>query len=132
MRSETVLVVDEDAVALQHCCSVLAGAGYQVLWASSTQQAFDIWSCRGEIDLAVVSAVTPGMSGLELIQARQKPHARTLMSGRGPEEVKDLVANGGADYHVFWKPFDVAIFLQIISNLLAKPRGVASSQAAAA
>ena len=68
MQSETILVVDDDAVALEFCCSVLAHDGYRVLRAESGENALDVCRSDAPIDMALVDVVMPGMSGIELVK----------------------------------------------------------------
>ena len=125
MNLETILVVDDEGIVLEFCDSVLARVGYHVLRASSGEQALKICGDRiGAIDLVLVDVVMAGMSGVELVDRlnHQKQTMRiAMMSGYSPEEVKKLIAAGGADYHFFWKPFQPKSFLQTIRNLLDRP-----------
>ena len=110
MSSRIVLIVNDDPVALERCCPILEQKGYQVLRARSTQQALGVWSGNSEaIDLALVDGVMPGMKGLDLVAEKDSSDA-----------VDTLVANVGANYLIFRRPFDLTIFLQMTSNLRAK------------
>src|SRR5215831_14756844 len=127
MQSETILVVDDDGLALEFCCSVLAHEGYRALPAASGPEALEI-CCRSgpTIHLALVDVVMPGMGGIELIkrmeQVLENVPKIALISGYSPEEVGRLIGAEGSNYRIFWKPFDIRIFLQMIRNVLEAPQ----------
>src|SRR5437870_4700535 len=108
----TVLVADDDPVALAYCCSALEQNDYQVLRATSTQEAIEVWSRNSEvIDLAFLDVSLPGTSGLAHLET-------ALMSGGAVS----LIPTGGG-YRIFLKPFDLTIFLELIGGLHTKPNG---------
>jgi hypothetical protein len=45
-----------------------------------------------------------------------------LISGYTPEEVDRLIGVEGSSYRIFWKPYDLRIFLQMIRNVLDTPQ----------
>ena len=125
MQSETILVVDDDPVALAFCCTVLTREGYGVLRAQSGQQALEICQSAERIDMALVDVVMPEMSGIELVKQLEKLEKSpriALISGYTPEEVARLTGEDGSNYRIFWKPFDIRIFLQMIRNVLDAPQ----------
>jgi len=125
MQSETILVVDDDAVALEFCCSVLAHDGYRVLRAQKGEEALDVCRDGARIDMALVDVVMPGMSGIEVVKRMEllEPTPKVaLISGYSPEEVENLIGEQGSTYRIFWKPFDIRIFLQMIRNVLDAPQ----------
>lgn len=126
MRSETILVVDDDVLALEFCCSVLAHDGYRVLRATNAREALDLCFDRGaQIDMALVDVVMPGMGGIELVkrlEGMERNPRVALISGYSPEEVDSLIGQDGSGYRIFWKPFDIRIFLQMIRNVLDSPQ----------
>ena len=125
MNTEAILVVDDDAIVLDFCCSTLSRSGYRVLRAEGGRQALEIHKReKGRIDLALVDIVMPEMTGIELVKRLQTgKHAPkvALMSGYSPEEVRRLIGDDGSAYRVFWKPFAGRVFLQMIRNVLDKP-----------
>jgi len=52
-----------------------------------------------------------------------------LISGYTPEEVASLIGDDGSSYRIFWKPFDIPIFLQMIRNVLDAPQREIASYA---
>jgi two-component system, cell cycle sensor histidine kinase and response regulator CckA len=66
--TETILIVDDEPFILDLACSMLKRNGYNVLCASSAQQALDLIQTDPDqkIDLALLDIVMPGMDGAEL------------------------------------------------------------------
>ena len=67
----------------------------------------------------------PEMTGIDLVkrlEATDYIGKIALMSGYSPEEVDRLIGREGSNYRIFWKPFDVRLFLQMIRNVLDTPR----------
>ena len=90
-RTETVLLVEDDALLLQLVSEVLRQAGYQVLEASNAGEA--LLACEqhtGEIHLLLSDVVLPRLNGLELAARvrRQHPNLRVaFMSGYADETI---------------------------------------------
>jgi len=126
MPAEAILVVDDDLAALELCCTELSSNGYEVLKASSGEEALQICEREnGRIDLALVDVVMPEMTGIELLQRLEvAPHTPrlALISGSSPEEVDRLIGAEGSSYRVVWKQYDIPIFLQMIRNVLDTPQ----------
>ena len=125
MPSETILVVDDDAAVLEFCCSVLAEQGYRVLPAPSGLEALAICGRGERIDMALVDVMMPGMTGIELVKRLEflEPSPKVaLISGYSPDEVSKLIGADGSGYRIFWKPYDLRVFLQMIRNVLDRPR----------
>jgi two-component system cell cycle sensor histidine kinase/response regulator CckA len=132
MEPETILVVDDDATARAFCCSVLSHDGYRVLPAGSGQEALDICMNGERIDMALVDVMMPEMTGIELLkrlETLQRTPKVALISGYTPEEVASLIGDDGSSYRIFWKPFDIRIFLQMIRNVLDAPQREIASYA---
>jgi CheY-like chemotaxis protein len=122
--SETILVVDDEPISLRFCCNVLNGSGYRALPASSGAEALEVLDREPGVDLALVDVVMPGMNGVELLRRLETLPNRprvALMSGYSPNEVERLIGGEGSDYRIFWKPFDVPLFLKMIRNVLDAP-----------
>jgi hypothetical protein len=65
--SKTILVVDDDSSVVTVVCKILTTCGYQVLEATSVEEAIAaVEQNRSGIDLLVVDAVMPKVSGPEL------------------------------------------------------------------
>lgn len=132
MRPETILVVDDEPGALDFCCSVLSAQGYRTLRAASGQEALEVHADVGSVDLALVDVVMPGMSGIEVVkqlEAQETPPRIALISGYSQDEVERIIGAEGSRYRIFWKPFEIGIFLQMIRNVLDTPQREAAFSA---
>ena len=93
---ETLLIVEDDPAVRNLVASSLRREGYQLLLASSAEDALEIVeSHRGTIDLLVTDAVMPGRSGIDLVRelmTRQPGLPVILMSGYTEETlpIRDL------------------------------------------
>ena len=123
--AETILVVDDEASSLDFCCEMLIASGYNVLRARSGFEAMDIFERDGyRISFALVDVMMPEMTGIDLSKRLEETNSGlkiALMSGYSPEEVERLIGREGSSYRIFWKPFDVRIFVQMIRNVLDAP-----------
>jgi len=120
--SETIVVVDDQAVVLEFCRTTLERAGFKVFTASSGEQALSLFKPnRSPIDLALIDIVMPGMSGIELARRLERLNAGVrivLMSGYSPDEVKRVVGETASQYRCMWKPLDPRTLVQMIKNAL--------------
>lgn len=120
--SETILVTDDEPVALDFCTLALRRAGYHVLSATSGEQALGYFqSGRSQIDLALIDVVMPRMSGIELVKRIEELNLNTrivLMSGYSPDEVKRLLGSDASQYRSMWKPFEAGTLAKMIRNVL--------------
>jgi len=127
----TILIVDDEPIALEFCRSALTRAGYRVLTAASADEAVR-WFEPGHssIALALLDVVMPGTGGAALAQriVKLRPDTRiVLMSGYAPDEVKRLVGNDAAAYRSMWKPFEADTLVRMIRNVLGEPPGPPSA-----
>jgi CheY-like chemotaxis protein len=83
--NETVLVVDDDPLALDLIELMIAPLGYQVLLATSGEEALGLAENNGgEIDLLLTDMLMPGQTGLDLVKQFIKKYPKTkvlFMSG---------------------------------------------------
>ena len=123
--SATLVVVDDEPIALEFCRATLIRAGYNVLTASSGEQALNHFkSSRSPIDLALIDVVMPGMNGMELVKRLEKLNPGTrivLMSGYSPDEVQRIMVDDASSYRSMWKPFEAATLVQMVKNVLDMP-----------
>jgi signal transduction histidine kinase len=84
-HGETILVVEDEAPVRQTLAHLLAGLNYQVLTASSAENALEIHAAHaGEVALVLTDLVMPGMGGLGLVRELRQREARVpvvMMSG---------------------------------------------------
>src|SRR5260370_30453481 len=132
MQSETILVVDDEASSRECCSTVLASEGYRVRRGGGGADALKICDNEGPIDLVLVDVVMQGMNGIELakqIEILEGAPRIALISGYSPDEVERLIGTDGSRYRIFWKPFEIGIFLQMIRNVLDAPQREAAFSA---
>jgi CheY-like chemotaxis protein len=123
--SETILVVDDEAIVLRFCNTVLSGAGYRVITAPDAHAALEIYNNgRQRIDLALVDAIMPGMSGPALADCLTGLGAsvRVLMMSGYPEDTIIQRLGHWVNYEKFLrKPFKPPVLLSAIRETLETP-----------
>ncbi len=118
----TLLLVDDDRLALATTALGLRQMGYAVVPADSPEQAL---LCAGAetFALALLDMRMPGLSGIELAHLLERRHGlRSLfLSAHGErEEVSEAIAQGALGYLV--KPVDPAHMVPSIEAALARAR----------
>jgi DNA-binding response OmpR family regulator len=71
-KLQRILVVDDDPAILRLLKDELERAGFQVLTATSGQQALDVMDRCGLPHLAIVDIMMPGMDGFEFCRTIQQ------------------------------------------------------------
>ena len=115
-----VLAVDDDRVMLESLSRGLRKAGYDVVEATSGEQALQL-ARQSMPDLAILDIRMPGMSGLELAQALRElaPLPLLFASVHGDEDiVRSAAAHGALGYLV--KPVDAAQIGPAVESALAR------------
>jgi len=83
--TETILVVDDDPLALDLIELTLAPLGYKVILTSSGEEALQVAKSRnGNIDLLLTDMIMPGITGLDLVRQFLARYPKTkvmFMSG---------------------------------------------------
>jgi two-component system cell cycle sensor histidine kinase/response regulator CckA len=83
--NETVLVVDDDSLALDLIELMIAPLGYKVILAESGEEALEVAENNGgKIDLLLTDIMLPGLTGLDLVKQFIKKYPKTkilFMSG---------------------------------------------------
>lgn len=121
-RSQTVLVVDDEAGVRDFAASALAELGYEVLSAPDADQALKVFDDTAGIDILLTDVVMPGRSGRELADAvhKRKPSVRILyMTGYTQNAI---VHNGVLDTgtHLISKPFTINQLEQELDALVER------------
>lgn len=119
-----VLAVDDDRVMLDALARGLRKAGYEVLEATSGEQALQI-AIDERPDLAILDMRMPGMSGLELARAlrEQAPVPMLFASVHGDETiVRSATELGALGYLV--KPVDASQIVPAVEAALARARDI--------
>jgi two-component system cell cycle sensor histidine kinase/response regulator CckA len=124
---ETILIVDDEPLVLQLCCSILASKGYQVLSAASAEEALRI--CEGErrqVDLLLSDIVMPRLMGTDLVKlvTKMRPEIRALfMSGYDGAQVPEY-GTLSRSTQLIVKPFKPHDLLMAVRAALDTPVGL--------
>lgn len=119
-----VLVVDDDRPMLESMARSLTRAGYEVVEATSGEQALQMaLSCQ--LDIAVLDVRMPGMSGLELALAMREQTTIPFLfaSVHGDSEVTRAAAEYGALGFLI-KPVEAEQLAPAIESALARARDI--------
>ena len=131
-NSETVMVVEDDAVVRQLVCSVLEEHGYTVLCAVDGADAIRMSEkYEDTIDLLVTDVVMPQMNGPELASrlSLARPELKVLyVSGYSTHDIGDHGVVG-KDIELLQKPFTPYTFLQRIREVLSRDHAWAADGA---
>lgn len=121
---ETILVVDDNAPALQTTVDALESFGYSVLTAEDGPSALRILADHPEVDLLLTDVVMPGgLNGIELAREAQanRPDLRVLFTSGYAEEAlrRDRGGNlGPGDWIV--KPIDIDKLAGKVRDVLSR------------
>ncbi len=122
--SETILLIDDEEVILEVGVNMLETLGYQVIAASSGEEALAIFKeKRHEIALILLDMIMPGMGGGEVFDTIRSvdPEAKVLLSsgysanGKA-REILDRGCNG-----FIQKPFDIKQLSRKVREILGDP-----------
>ncbi len=109
-----VLLVDDDKFAGRMAELNFENNGFQVVVAESGEAALDSLS-RADFDVVIADMVMPGMSGLDLVRALRKTHAKhelpaIVLSGHSqPEKVIEAFEAGANDFVTKSNAFDLLV-----------------------
>jgi DNA-binding NtrC family response regulator len=115
-----ILVVEDDAVMRQSCAKVFLLKGFEVVEASSANEALDEIRTCGDIDIVLTDLKLPGIDGVALLEEIKILDAGievVLMTGYG--SIKNAVKamkHGAADY--ITKPFDTDELLMTVGKIV--------------
>jgi len=118
---ETILLVDDETSLLETGQELLSLAGYDILTASSGEEALDVLlEKRGEIELIIMDVMMPGMGGGKCLQEVLKtyPDMKVIMaSGFIEDKKKKEIMDSGATAFIR-KPYRIDELNQKIRELL--------------
>ena len=115
MRSDHILLVDDDPLVLASTGAMLEDLGYSVIEAGSAVQALEVLRTGRSIDLVITDQMMPGMTGLELATEVEKlrPGLPILLAS-GFADLSEVEA---ARLPRLSKPFGQATLAQAIIDL---------------
>ncbi|HED01074.1 MAG TPA: hybrid sensor histidine kinase/response regulator [Proteobacteria bacterium] len=121
--TETVLIVDDEAIVLDVCKDMLTEIGYKVLVARSGREAVEIYGKqKEEIDLVILDMIMPDMGGGEAYDRIKEMHPKAkvlLSSGYSIDgEASEILARGCNGF--IQKPFNIKELYEKIRALLQK------------
>lgn len=117
--TETILIVDDEALLLTMGETILSDYGYRVVTANNGQKALELLSkTQTPIDLVVTDLVMPAMSGRELVEhiRRVSPATRIICTSG---YVWPASSEGSASY--LQKPFTSQDLLMKVKQALGTP-----------
>jgi signal transduction histidine kinase/CheY-like chemotaxis protein len=120
-EGETILVVEDDAVARQAMSDLLKAYNYRVLVAADGVEALDLFNQRWEdIALVVSDIVMPEMGGVDLYYAlRQRwPQVKMLFVTGHPLREQDQAILERGEVNWLQKPYAIQTFHETIRQLI--------------
>ena len=123
----TVLIVDDEEPVLRVSEKLIRGLGYDVLTATSGQQAIEIFEAESErIDLVLLDMILPGLSGSAIFERLRAidPEANVLLcSGYSLDsKAAELLARGGRGH--IQKPYTLGELAEKLrAAMAARERG---------
>ncbi len=123
LGSETILLVDDEAMVLDVGVNVLQRLGYTVLEAKGGREAVDVYEHnQDKIDIVILDMIMPEMAGGETYNKIKviNPNAKVLLSsGYSIDgQAKEILARGCDGF--IQKPFTAKELSQSISKVLGK------------
>ena len=123
--SETIMIVDDEAAIRDFACQAFKKFGYQVLTASSGEEALEIYTRQAEgIDLLIMDIGMPGMGGYKCLREiiGFNPAAKVLVaSGYSIEgQVSKTLEAGAAGYVA--KPYQLTDLMAKVRDVLDGPQ----------
>jgi len=129
--SETILLVDDEALVVSVTARMLGRLGYEVVVASSGAEALEIYEHRREqIKLVILDMVMPGMSGSEVFDRlrAKSPDLRVLLSsGYSRNGQAQAILERGCVGFV-QKPFNLRELALKVREALERPGNCACSR----
>ena len=119
---ETILLVDDEAIVLNLCQTILRLGGYAVITAGSGTEALRlVQDNTGKIDLALLDLMMPGMNGIELAVHFKTlcPDCKVLLfSGQAAtNDLLESASKSGHDFELLSKPIHPKDLLAAIRKL---------------
>lgn len=131
---ERILVIDDEDLIRETVAMALADEGYQVLVASSGQQAMEMIfpppdQVAVQVDLAIIDLMLPGVNGLDICRMMRHHHLDVpilILSAKGSELDRVVGLEVGADDYLP-KPFGMRELIARCRALLRRYQWAAST-----
>ena len=115
--SETVLVVEDQSQVRQLTCSILRDFGYQILEASSGEEALGLAEAyAGPLHLLLTDVIMPGMNGPELAARLKTIRPTPVLFMSGYSDRTDVVYDSEVTY--IQKPFTPDTLVRTVREVL--------------
>jgi len=115
--AHSILIVDDEALTLRTIGRALQAEGYEVLQASTGEQALEIMA-EEKPDLALVDVVLPGINGIEVLRQARKVSPAMVVVMMSAYHLVDRAVEamklGAYDYLI--KPFHIADMVNTIQR----------------
>jgi DNA-binding response OmpR family regulator len=117
--SPRVLLVDDEVLLLRTLSSALREDGFDVLAASSAEEAQRQLAQSGGVDVVVLDVKLPGKSGLDLLRECRAEgfQGRAVVMTAFDNPDSERVCRALAVDHYLRKPFDLAKMLELVREL---------------
>lgn len=119
--TETILMVDDEALVRDWGEDLLTQAGYTVITARNGREALQLFAkYRAEIDLVILDLIMPEMGGKQCLEELIKvdPGARVLVASGFPIDKKTKTFLTSYSLAIVSKPFNVRDFLRVVRKAL--------------
>jgi len=117
----TILVIEDEELVMQVTREILERLGYRVLEAKTGQEAIDVVKTfDGDIDLAMLDVLLPGMSGdiIYPLLMKVRPDLKVIVfSGYSIDGPAQKILNAGAE-DFMQKPFTIVELSEKLKNIL--------------
>ena len=120
VRSEMILIVEDDPIARRALQSLFASNGYASRAVPSAEDALDVLHTSEHPGVVLIDIDLPGMSGLDLLQQLQEEYPAlncTLMSAND----QALTRSGYRAVPYFPKPLDLRRLLGFLRDTSKQP-----------
>jgi len=120
--TETILVVEDEALVRTSSCRILQRAGYRVFEAGSAADALKLWAeHRGRIDLVFTDVIMPGgMTGRDLAEQLRRDRADLKViftSGYSSDLLGHNFVRTATNFFL-QKPFEAAELIRVVDQSL--------------
>lgn len=122
-----ILVVDDEILILDEIIETLTEEGYQVLSATSADEALYILSQNNDVSVIITDLKMPGKTGIDLIhevnQCYKKTYPFIVTTGHGSPSIEGIELK--ADNYTFLrKPVDIDLLLESLEDYLEPKNGL--------